>query len=119
MSERMLAVLPYFETVWATGWGARANEHLVYLLNLPGEFEVVDFDVTPSIDGSGHWKLDALTARAAGRAAAWIDDGFNDACYAWAKSRGAPTLLVGTDPAIGWTDEHVDELISWAALQSG
>ncbi|MFY9265796.1 MAG: HAD domain-containing protein [Solirubrobacterales bacterium] len=114
MSARMLSVLPHFEAVWATGWGSRANDHLVHLLSLPEQLEVVEFAVAPSSDGSGHWKLDALTARAAGRAAAWIDDGFNDACFEWAAERVDPTLLIGTDPAVGWTDSHVDELIAWA-----
>jgi hypothetical protein len=117
MDRRLRALIPHFEAVWATGWGERANEHLVHLLSLPGELEVVEFAVAPSTDGSGHWKLDALGARAAGRAAAWIDDGHNDACAEWAATRqagGEPTLLVSTDPYVGLTDDHVDELVAWA-----
>lgn len=114
MENRVKAVLPHYESVWATGWGERANEHLVFILSLPGELEVVEFATRPSTDGSGHWKLEELTARAAGRAAAWIDDGLNDACVDWAAGRSEPTLLVHTDPFVGMTDEHVDELIAWA-----
>ncbi len=117
MGRRVTELLPHFETVWATGWGDRANEHLVHLLSLPGELEVVEFTVAPSADGSGHWKLDALTARAAGRAAAWIDDGHNEACADWAAERaryGEQTLLVSTDPYAGLTDDHVTELIAWS-----
>lgn len=114
MDVRLRELLPHFEAVWATGWGERANDHLVHLLSLPGELEVVEFAVAPSSDGSGHWKLDALTARAAGRAAAWIDDGFNDACHKWATSRREPTLLVPTDPAEGLLDDHVESLVEWA-----
>ena len=33
----------------------------------------------------------------------------------WAAGRSAPTLLVSTDPFIGLTDEHVDELVGWSA----
>lgn len=118
MDRRLTELLPHFEAVWATGWGERANEHLVHLLSLPGELEVVEFAVAPSTDGSGHWKLDTLTARAAGRAAAWIDDGHNAACEAWAAAResiGEATLLVSTDPYCGLTDAHVNELVVWAA----
>jgi hypothetical protein len=117
MDLRLAALLPHFETVWATGWGDRANEHLVHLLSLPCELEVVEFGVAPSMDGSGHWKLDALTARAAGRAAAWIDDGHNAACELWAAERSRrdePTLLISTDPFAGLTDDHVTELIAWS-----
>ena len=71
MDRRIRDLLPHFESVWATGWGERANEHLVHLLSLPGELEVVDFAVAPSTDGSGHWKLDALTERAGAAPAAW------------------------------------------------
>lgn len=114
MDRRIRALLPHFESVWATGWGDRANDHLVHILGLPGELEVVDFAVAPSLDGSGHWKLDALTERAGDKPAAWIDDGHNEACERWAASRSAPTLLISTDPYEGLTDEHVDELIEWA-----
>jgi hypothetical protein len=114
MGPRILKLLPHFESVWATGWGERANEHLVLMLGMPEELEVVEFAVVPSTDGSGHWKLDSLTDRAGTRAAAWIDDGLNEACEAWASGRDAPTLLVPTDPFIGLTDEHVEELIAWS-----
>lgn len=118
MDERIRALLPHFESVWATGWGERANEHLVLILGLPGELEVVEFDVKPSTDGSGHWKLDSLTERARGRAAAWIDDGHNGACLAWAEKRTEPTLLVSTDPFDGLTDAQVAQLIGWADSQA-
>jgi hypothetical protein len=113
------ALIPHFEMIWATGWGSRANDHLPFILGLPGEFEVVDFKVAPSLDGSGHWKLDALAARAAGRAAAWIDDGLDEECFAWAAGRGAPTLLVHTESHTGITEEHVDELVAWSSSVSG
>lgn len=114
MGSRVNALLPAYESVWATGWGERANDHLIHMLGLPGELEVVDFATRPSLDGSGHWKLEELTARAGGRAAAWIDDGMNTACEEWAAGRDAPTLLVHTDPKVGMTDEHVDQLLAWS-----
>ena len=64
--------------------------------------------------GSAHWKLDAIEEYAAERPAAWIDDNLDSDCHAWADGRSAPTLLVETLPAVGITDEHVEELLSWA-----
>jgi len=115
MGPRVTALLPHFESLWATGWGERANDHLVHMLGLPGELEVIEFATRPSTDGSGHWKLEELTERAGNQPAAWIDDGHNDACETWAVGRNAPTLLVSTDPHIGLTDAHVDQLIAWRA----
>lgn len=115
MAPRVQRLLPAYESLWATGWGDRANDHLVHLLDLPGELEVIEFATRPSTDGSGHWKLEELTVRAGARPAAWIDDGHNAACDDWAASRDAPTLLVSTDPHVGLTDAHVDELLAWSA----
>jgi hypothetical protein len=39
----------------------------------------------------------------------------NEECQAWAKRRSAATLLVETSPSEGLTDEHVEQLRSWAA----
>lgn len=114
MGDRIRRLIPAFETLWATGWGDRANDHLVHMLGLPTELEVIDFATRPSTDGSGHWKLEELTERADGRAAAWIDDGHNTACSAWAAARPAPTLLVSTDPHVGMTDAHVEQLLVWS-----
>lgn len=118
MGSRVKRLLAGYESLWATGWGDRANDHLVHILGLSGELEVVEFATRPSTDGSGHWKLIELTQRAGQRAAAWIDDGHNDACEQWAASRPAPTLLVSTDPHVGLTDEHVEQLIAWSGALS-
>jgi hypothetical protein len=115
MGPRLKQLLPVFESLWATGWGERANEHLVHMLGLPGELEVIEFAVRPSTDGSGHWKLEELDRRAGSRPAAWIDDGHSAACMQWAAARSEPTKLVSTDPHTGMTDAHVAELIAWSA----
>lgn len=114
MGPRVRRLLEPFETLWATGWGERANEHLVHMLGLPDELEVVEFSVRPSSDGSGHWKLQELGLRAGSRPAAWIDDGHSAECVRWAAARDAPTKLVSTDPHTGMTDAHVEELIAWS-----
>lgn len=115
MGGRVRRLLPAFEPLWATGWGERANDHLVHMLELPGELEVIEFATRASTDGSGHWKLDELSVRAGTRAAAWIDDGHNERCERWAVGREAPTLLVSTDPHVGITDGDVELLLGWAA----
>ena len=114
VGPRLARLHPSFELVWATGWEERANEHLPYLLNLPfDELPCLHFDGR-AVFGSAHWKLDAIEEYAGERPAAWIDDNIDADCRAWADGRDAPTLLVETRPAIGITEEHVEELLSWA-----
>jgi HAD domain in Swiss Army Knife RNA repair proteins len=114
VGPRLVRLAEDFELVWATGWEDRANEHLPYLLKLPfATLPVLRFDGR-AVFGSAHWKLDAIDEYAADRPAAWIDDNIDEACKAWADSREAPTLIVETLPAIGLTDEHVDDLLDWA-----
>jgi hypothetical protein len=111
--ERLVRLSKTFELVWATGWEERANEHLPHLLGLGGEYPTLNFDAEPQW-GSAHWKVSAVERYAGNRPAAWIDDNFNEACRSWARHRSAPTLLVASDPAIGLTDQHVEELEGWA-----
>jgi len=114
IGDRLVRLSERFQLVWATGWEERANEHLPHILQLPfGELPCLTFGGR-AVFGSSHWKLDALTAYAGDRPAAWIDDNIDRACRSWAKDRGVPTLLVPTEPAVGMTDEHVDQLLRWA-----
>jgi hypothetical protein len=116
---RLLARLSQaFELVWATGWEEKANEYLVHLLELESELPTLSFDGRARF-GTAHWKLEALEEFAGERPAAWIDDNIDDECRAWAEGRSAPTLLVETQTHVGITDEHVDELLAWAAELSG
>jgi HAD domain in Swiss Army Knife RNA repair proteins len=115
VGERLVRLAESFELVWATGWEERANEHLPFILGLPfRDLPYLTFDGR-AVFGSAHWKLDAIAGYAAERPAAWIDDNIDEACRAWAEGRSAPTLIVETDPAVGLTDEHVEELLGWAA----
>jgi hypothetical protein len=114
VGPRLARLSGAFELVWATGWEERANEHLPFLLKLPfDELPTLHFDGR-AVFGSAHWKLDAIGEYAGERAAAWIDDNIDADCRAWADSRSAPTLIVETLPSVGLTDEHVEELLSWA-----
>jgi HAD domain in Swiss Army Knife RNA repair proteins len=111
---RLRRLAESFELVWATGWEERANEHLPYILGLPfRDLPFLTFDGR-AVFGSAHWKLDAIDAYAGDRPAAWIDDNIDEECVAWAQGRRAPTLIVQTHPAIGLTEEHVEELLGWA-----
>ena len=100
-----------YEVVWCSGWEEKANEHLVGTLALAGPLPYLTF---PLVGGVRHWKLASIEEHALDRPLAWVDDGHDDGCHAWAAERGAPTLLVGTDPAVGLTGAQVGDLERWA-----
>lgn len=103
-----------FELAWCTGWDERANEYLPFALGLPGELPLVPFDECDR-PPSAHWKVAAIDAWVGpSRPLAWVDDAHDHRCHAWAQARSAPTLLVGTEPALGLTAEHVEQLLEWA-----
>jgi Swiss Army Knife RNA repair-like protein len=110
----LLALAPVFDLVWCSGWEDKADEHLVHVLDLPVRPPFLTFPVPA---GTAHWKLATVERHAGARPMAWIDDGFDDSCHAWAAARTAPTLLVATDPAIGLAAEHAALLERWAREQ--
>ena len=115
MGERLTRLADAYDLVWATGWEEKANEYLPHLLGLPfRDLPTLTFDGR-AVFGTAHWKLAAIEEHAGERPAAWIDDSLDDECREWARSRGAPTLLIETDPAVGLTDDRVDQLLGWAA----
>jgi hypothetical protein len=114
-SQHLHRLATPFDLVWCSGWEEKANEHLLGALVLPTALPFLTFTVREGTTATRHWKLDAIEDHAGGRPLAWIDDAHDDSCRAWAARREAPTLLVATEPAIGLTDEHVDELERWAA----
>jgi hypothetical protein len=123
---RLARLARTFSCVWCTGWEDRAEEHLPRLLGLERSGDEraargrrgwphLSFDASPAADGE-HWKLAAIDAFAGAHTPlAWVDDGHDDRCRAWAAARPGPTLLVATDPAVGLTDAHVETLETWAA----
>ncbi len=110
--EHLLELGEHFDLVWCTGWKDRANDYLPHALGLPGPLPHLEFG-TPA-ERTAHWKLDAVRTYAQDRPAAWIDDAFDDSCHAWAAERGAPTLLVATEPPTGLQAVHADRLRRWA-----
>lgn len=104
-----------FELVWCTGWEEKANEYLPDALGLPGPYPYLSFaEAIPQV--AGHWKLAAIDEHAGpDRPLAWVDDAHDEHCRRWASERPGPTLLIGTDPAIGLTSAHAQQLLAWAA----
>ena len=102
-----------YELIWATGWEETANEYLPHLLGLPGHLPHLSFDGGVRA-GAAHWKIDAISRYAHERPLAWIDDNVDDSCHAWARERGAPTLIIETIRHEGMHDQHVELLLSWA-----
>lgn len=103
-----------FELAWCSGWEEKADEHLPHALGLPNGLPHVSLERNGDGDGR-HWKLAAIDRFAgASRPLAWIDDGHDSSCDAWAAARLGPTLLVTTDPATGLTESHTATLTAWA-----
>jgi hypothetical protein len=112
--ELLCRLATAFDPVWCTGWEDKANEYLPLALSLPGPFPVVALD-RETRPAAAHWKLGAIDRYAGrSRALAWIDDAHDAACAAWATDRPGATLLLATDPAVGITEHHADELLAWA-----
>ena len=119
-ADHLLALADRFELVWCSGWEEKADEHLPCVLRVPRGLPFLSFD-SAAAPGHAHWKLAAIDAYAGPhRPLAWIDDGHDGSCHAWAAARSGPTLLVTTTPAAGLTTAHVEHLNAWAdALSAG
>jgi hypothetical protein len=112
--EHLRALADEYELAWCTGWEEKANEYLPFALGLPGGLPYLSFERDVG-RGNAHWKLAAID-RYAGpeRRLAWIDDAHDDGCTAWAAARRGPTLLLGTEPAVGITEQQVEQLLAFA-----
>ena len=117
VGERLARLAERYELIWATGWEDRANDHLPGILGLAGELPFLTFGGRARF-GSSHWKLEALDEYAGPRPLAWVDDCLDPSCYEWAEERQGPTLLVAVESGRGLTDEHVEELLAWAAAST-
>lgn len=108
---RLRRLAEQFEIVWATGWES-GGDRISELLDLP-RWPHLSFKGAARF-GSADWKLEPLGRYARGRPLAWIDDSLDAACYAWARDRDEPTLLVETEPDLGLQDVQVEALLGWA-----
>jgi len=110
--DRLRRLSERFELVWASGWEDKANFYLPQLLGL-SDLPHISFDGTVAA-GAAHWKLGPIEEYASGRALVWIDDNFDDSCFAWAEAREQPTLLVPTETHLGLEEAHVAAIEAWA-----
>jgi len=96
------------ELVWATHWNEHANDHVGPLIGLP-PLPVV---VTPRYP---ELKAPALIGWTTGRPLVWFDDEEREIATALrsTKERGQPFLGILTDPVVGLTSAHVDEVRTW------
>jgi hypothetical protein len=126
---RALADGTGLELVWATAWRRAANERIAPAIGLD-PLPVIDF---PSGDAhvderdrlhwrpGGGWKWPAVTAYAAGRPLAWLDDEHDGEDHALARAAfdrdraGSPTLLCHVDPRRGLRAGHLARIREWAA----
>jgi len=110
--ERLGRLAEHYDLFWATGWEDKANFYLPRMLGLP-ELPYLRFDGNARF-GSAHWKLGPLQEFSRDQPLAWIDDNLDESCYRWAQDRGAPTLLVPTEPARGLGEVETEALAGWA-----
>ena len=102
-----------YELVWCSGWEEKAPAYLPAALGLPADIPHLSFEHNPG-RGHGHWKLAAIDAYAGpDRPLVWVDDALDERCHAWARARPGPTLLVSTDPAVGFSDDQAATLRAW------
>jgi len=121
-AERIRRLAEQFELVWATGWQDRANDRLSLITGI-GPLPVIEFDAHRETGASAgttaaHWKLGAIGEFCLGRSLAWIDDSFDQSCFDWCEAReaeGFPTLLVPTEPEIGFEEAQAEVAREWAA----
>lgn len=110
-ASRLARLAEAFDLVWATTWEDYANRALCPALGID-PLPVIRF-----VRGQSRTrKLDSIKNYVGNRPTAWIDDDLYDDAHSWAQTRNEliPTLLVQTVPSIGFTNDHVDELIAFA-----
>jgi hypothetical protein len=91
-------------------WNDDANRLLAPLLGIAA----LPVLVMPPAPFHPRDKVPLIAAFAGRRPAGWIDDMHTAEAYRWRDCRREPTILVGTDPAVGLTREAVDQLLAWA-----
>jgi hypothetical protein len=100
--------------IWATTWGAEANEVISPRLGLP-TLPVVEWPDDDSDPRHGlHWKTTCLSGWAAGQPFVWLDDEISDTDRQWMGSHHpARTLLHRVDPFTGLTPADFAVVHDW------
>ncbi|MBT2467980.1 hypothetical protein J7E97_08830 [Streptomyces sp. ISL-66] len=111
-----LLSLPY-ELAWATTWMHEANTMISPHVGLPADLPVIEWPELFADDPDGlSWKTRHLTAWAAGRPFAWVDDMITPRDRAWvAAHHPAPALLLRIHPRQGLRPADFATLHRWAA----
>jgi hypothetical protein len=133
LPEILQRLMQSFKLMWGTGWEHSANDHLLEHLGLEDPLDVLEFwgsipgEVEEKLSGpiylseTATWKLPWMKQflDKDPRPAVWIDDEILDDAFIYATERtlnGKPTLFVRPDPALGFIDEHLEELEKWAGI---
>ncbi|MDR7275713.1 HAD domain-containing protein [Catenuloplanes atrovinosus] len=99
--------------IWATTWGADANEIIAPRLGLP-ELPVVEWPDGDEPSSGLHWKTTSLVRHATGRSFVWLDDEITDTDRRWvAAHHPEPALLRRIDPSTGLTAADFTALHDW------
>jgi hypothetical protein len=112
--EWMQELAKTYELVWASSWEAECDRLIGQVIDAPSGMPFLTFPDRDEQDWL--WKLPAVK-RFVGedRPVAWLDDDHGRGAGEWADQRQAPTLLVRTDPRIGWTDVEYRRIVDFAA----
>jgi hypothetical protein len=121
LPEVMKRLMQSFEIMWGTMWEESANEYREHF----GFVEPLEY-----IKFARHWNPRHDTYKLASlmelldeneRPALWIDDEIGQDAFDYAKKRteaGIPTLFIRTEPHIGFIDDHISEMETWAKEHS-
>ena len=104
-----------FDLVWMTQWADQANEFVAPVLGLP-PLPVIKPIVRGLLNPSINKEYPAK-AFVKGRPFAWVEDGHGYLVRRWAQNRprSRPALLIDTNPAVGLTRDHIEQLRRFAA----
>jgi hypothetical protein len=107
------------ELVWASTWGADANDVLAPWLGLPA-LRCVALDDDAPVVGGLHWKTATLLSFAGTQPFAWLDDEVTalDAEHV-RLGHGAPALVRRVDHRFGVTDADLDAVAAWRVALPG
>ena len=108
--RRARALSRVFETVWCSRCGDEINLFGA-VLGIPA-FDPLEISDEPEHNSDDF--LDAVRERAHGRPCAWVSAFHGGETLKWAAERQQPTLLVGTDPAVGLTESEMKKLVSFS-----
>ena len=109
-----LARLP-FEIVWATMRGLTANIDVAPRHGLP-PLDAVDFSDMDLTDQT--FKLAGIKRYVGDRQVVWMDDHIYEDGMKWAddRDRSIPTMAIQVDPYRGFTTDHIDKVLEFAAF---